>query len=114
MPGNAIGTYLKIAALTTAGLAVFPLVGVADDAVHRAELRRLFDPQPAQLRTEERGQVHIYDGLSDRDVKRAMDQQFDRVDHMMFVHTVVTGENEQGQAAKNSTGNGFFEDDGCD
>ena len=37
MLGNAIGTYLKIAALTTAGLAVFPVVGVADDAVHRAE-----------------------------------------------------------------------------
>jgi len=32
----------------------------------------------------------IHDGLTDRDVERALDEQFDRLVHMMFIRVVVT------------------------
>jgi hypothetical protein len=32
----------------------------------------------------------IHDGLTDRDVERALDEQSDRLVHMMFIRVVVT------------------------
>ena len=52
--------------------------------------RRLFDPTPAELAQEAEGRVFIYDGLSDTAVDQALSEQFDRMQHMMFIRTKVT------------------------
>jgi len=48
---------------------------------------RLLDPTPSQLAVEAKGRVAIYDGLDSRTVDRALDEQFHRIDSMMFVRT---------------------------
>ena len=67
-----------------------------------AQLQRLLNPQAYHISMEENGSVYIYDGLYDSDVELALDQQFHRVDHMMFVRTRVV---ENGEV---------FETDDCD
>jgi hypothetical protein len=54
--------------------------------------RRLLAPTAAEERLERQGRVHIYDGLHEETVDRAMDTQFDRVQNMMFVGTRYTTE----------------------
>jgi len=54
----------------------------------------------------------IYDGLKDTQIRKAMDTQFDRIESMMFVRTVVT--NEEGNVERDSeSGQVVVEDDGC-
>ena len=50
----------------------------------------LFNPSEAVLQAEARGRVTIYDGLEDKVVEQALDTQFERIDHMMFVRTRET------------------------
>lgn len=45
----------------------------------------LLNPSQAVLRAEQRGRVTIYDGVENGLVEQALDRQFDRIDHMMFV-----------------------------
>ena len=53
--------------------------------VRDIELRRLFEPTTAEQRAERSGRIYIYEGLRESDVARAMAEQFDRVDSMMFI-----------------------------
>jgi len=46
----------------------------------------------------------IYDGLTSNTVDKAMDEQFNRIEHMMFVRIVHEQDN----------GEYYVEDDGCD
>ena len=65
----------------------------------------LFDPTQAQLTAEQHGRVMIYDGLDSEVVERALDEQFDRIEHMMFIRTQqmpTDGEDDE-----------IVEDDGC-
>jgi hypothetical protein len=73
----------------------------------------LFSPTPAQLEVEQsRNRIMIYHGLKDVQVAEAMDQHFDRIEHMMFTGTVVT--DGQGEALiDEKTGEARVEDDGC-
>ena len=73
----------------------------------------LFNPTSGQLETERsRDRIMIYQGLKDVQVAQAMDQQFDRIEHMMFTGTVVT--DDLGQAAIDpNTGEAIVEADGC-
>ena len=72
----------------------------------------LFNPSANQLEIEKRGRVMIYDGLKDTLVTQAMDTQFDRIQSMMFVRTVVT--DSQGRTLRDEeTGEEVVEDDGC-
>lgn len=72
----------------------------------------LFNPPASQLKLEQRGRIMIYDGLTDTQIAKAMDTQFDRIESMMFVRTIVT--NDEGNAVHdNETGQGIVEDDGC-
>ncbi len=77
------------------------------------QVRMLHQPSDIQLALETKGRVFIYDGLTDVEVGRAVDEQFERMGSMMFVRTVLT--DASGQAQTNSeTGEVLVEDDGCD
>jgi hypothetical protein len=97
---------MALAAITTLGMAQ-PLA-----AADRWQERMLFDPPPSQLAAEQRGRIMIYDGMTEAQVARAMDSQFDRIDSMMFVRTIHT--DERGAIARDpETGTVETDDDGC-
>lgn len=76
------------------------------------ERRRLFEPSEAELRAEAAGRIYIYDGLRDVDVTRAMEEEFERVESMMFIREKKT--DQKGEVLKNpETGVAIVEDDGC-
>ncbi|MGB7932555.1 MAG: hypothetical protein WCH04_10095 [Gammaproteobacteria bacterium] len=54
------------------------------------QMVRLFEPPQNELKREAKGRVMIYDGLTEKDVERALDEQFDRLVYMMFIRVVVT------------------------
>ena len=74
--------------------------------------RMLFEPSPQQLELEARGRVMIYRGFKDSQVEDALDRQFERIEHMMFIGTILT--DETGSEIKDAdTGEVLVEDDGC-
>ena len=60
---------------------------MAADAEDGFQYNALFHPSQGLLAAEARGRVMIYDGLDNEDVERALDTQFERIEHMMFVRT---------------------------
>lgn len=83
------------------------------DRMRNWQLSLLFSPGEPQLTVEEKGRVMIYDGLYSADVSRALDEQFERVEYMMFTNTIVT--DESGRPARDpATGLVMVEDDGCE
>lgn len=90
---------------------IMATTAVAED-VRDIELRRLFDPTEAELASETDGRIYIYDGLTDVDVQRALNEEFDRVENMMFIRTKKT--DETGAVKRDTeTGEIEYEDDGC-
>lgn len=84
--------------------------GAAD--VSEIERRRLFEPTSGELRAEAAGRIYIYEGLRDRDVERALEEEFKRVQNMMFIRVKPT--DEGGNPAKDPiTGAEYVQDDGC-
>ena len=67
------------------------------------QLMLLLHPSAQQIQVENKGRVVIYDGLKSTDIDKAMDQEFDRIDHMMFIRTKIPAP-EGGYAQ---------DDDGC-
>ena len=70
------------------------------------DMRRLMRPTPAELASEGKGRVHIYDSLEINAVNKALDENFDRIQNMMFIrihHLPPTG-----------SGPAEVEDDECD
>ena len=70
------------------------------------QVKRLLAPSSAQLATEQRGGVYIYDSLTMGQVNTGLDQHFDRMQNMMFIrihHPPPAG-----------TGPMEVEDDDCD
>lgn len=89
-----------------------PATAAQSDKLYEWYLERLFEPSGQQLAMEEQGRVHIYSGLKDTDVTRALEEQFERIDAMMFTGTIVT--DQDGEAVKDpETGNSLVENDGC-
>jgi hypothetical protein len=82
-------------------LAPQAMTAVAADSFQQ---KVLFNPTQGQLRAEARGRVMIYDGLDNPVVERALDEQFDRIEHMMFVRTRTTLPD----------GEVSYDDEGCD
>ncbi len=64
----------------------------------------LFTPSDSMLKAESRGRIMIYDGMDNETVERAMDEQFNRIDNMMFTNTHYVQDD----------GEEYIDDDGCD
>lgn len=83
----------------------FAPAGAEDAQPDDWQLRRLMNPTPVELTNEQRGGVFIYDGLDQKDVNKAMDLNFGRIENMMFIRTRVPSPSEPEVAQ--------VEDDGC-
>ena len=62
-------------------------VNVPLPASDRYQHEMLLNPSAEMLAAESRGYIMIYDGLENRVVERALTEQFDRIENMMFVGT---------------------------
>ena len=103
-----IGFAVLVYTATCAGAALATGSGAGGDY----QMNALFQPSEHQLKRESRGFVYIYDGLTDRTVNKAMDENPDRIESMMFVNTKITDVN--GNLARHpKTGEILREDDGC-
>ena len=80
---------MTIAALVLA-LSTVALPASARDSYQE---RVLFSPSSEILQAEANGRIMIYDGLNNETVEKALDDQFDRIENMMFVRTVYVQEN---------------------
>lgn len=94
---------VSITLATAAVQAESPLV-IASPATDW-QMRRLMEPTPSQLAAESKGQVFIYDSLEINQVESAMDKNFDRIEHMMFIRIHHPAETEGVEA--------LVEDDDC-
>lgn len=81
--------------------------------VRQIELRRLFEPTPAELRAEQAGRIYIYEDLRDTDVARAMEQEFDRIESMMFIRVQRTDDKGEVMTDPESGVPMMISDDGC-
>lgn len=81
--------------------------------VRQIELRRLFEPTPAELRAEQAGRIYIYEDLRDTDVARAMEQEFDRIESMMFIRVQRTDGKGEVMTDPESGVPMMISDDGC-
>lgn len=75
------------------------------------QLRRLMQPTEAELLREGRGEVVIYDGLTDKQIESAMSLHPQRIRSMMFVGTVIT--DDKGAPQMDDHGMFLLQDDGC-
>lgn len=64
--------------------------GTAQANLEQWLTRRLNQPTDRELKHERKGNVYIYDGLTDRDVDHALNAHFDRIEYMMFLGTRKT------------------------
>ena len=92
---------------------VFSHSTLADDQQQSWQLSLLFNPGDHQYEMERRGRVFIYDGLRDTVIEQAFDEQYDRIESMMFVNTVVT-DDDGVPLTDPETGELLVENDGCD
>ena len=84
---------------------------LAEDALASADQldfqeRLLLHPSTKQRAAEQDGRVRIYDSLEIGLINTALDQQFNRIEHMMFSRIHHLPPSGAGPAA--------VEDDGCD
>ena len=79
-PGTVIRAvkFILLASLLT--LIINP-VHAANDFYQSA----LFSPSDSLLKAEARGRIMIYDGIDIATIEKAMDEQFERIDNMMFI-----------------------------
>ena len=75
------------------------------------QLRRLMQPSEGELLREARGEVVIYDGLTDNQVESALSLHPRRIRSMMFVGTIITG--DDGAPQMGDYGMFVLQDDGC-
>ena len=111
----------SIIAITTVCALSFSGISHADDAMadlalldaaDKWQMNRLLEPTERQRQKEQHGSIMIYDGLRDTMVKKALDENFDRIENMMFTRVVIT--DISGKAKVDEAGNEVVEDDGCE
>ena len=74
-----------------AALGIFPALLLVTTSSAYAydsyQLKVLFTPTKSDLEAEAKGRVMIYDSLKNETVEKALDEQFWRIDKMMFIRT---------------------------
>ena len=96
-------TYALIGALLLPGLcAADEHLALASDEY---QIRRLLEPTPAEQNQEAEGRIYIYDGLLNEAIESALDQEFDRIEHMMFIR--IKDRKPDGEVVS------YHEDDDC-
>jgi hypothetical protein len=75
------------------------------------QLRRLMQPTEGELLREARGEVVIYDGLTDKQIESALSLHPQRIRSMMFVGTIIT--DADGAPQMDDYGMFIQLDDGC-
>ena len=91
-----VKTIIVVSLLTLTATSAF-----ADNSFYN---KTLFTPSDSMLRAEARGRIMIYDGMDNETVERAMDEQFNRIDNMMFTRIHYVRDN----------GEEYVDDDDCD
>ncbi len=77
------------------------------------QVKTLYQPGRFQLEREAKGSVMIYDHLSDGQVNKAMDDNFGRIENMMFTRIQVSDASEtKSSSTRKSTGASDSQD--CD
>jgi hypothetical protein len=102
---------LKFAPSLAAGLLLVSPVLQAKE-LRDIELRRLFEPTPAERRAERAGRIYIYEGLREDDVERALREQFDRASSMMFIR-VQPNPATSSRPSGDGSAPAHYQDDGC-
>lgn len=104
--------------MTACGLIFFIAVSMlatgntfAAQQYEKWQKQRLMQPTKPQLENERRGHIFIYDGMSEQDVDRAMDQAFGRIDSMMFINIKTKEDGGNVPSTNNDTSD--TDDDGC-
>jgi hypothetical protein len=109
---HAIYGCLLAASLLLSAAPVAAIGGATPDAnLEQWLLRRLNDPTEHERAHERQGNVYIYDGLTDREVERALDEHFDRIEYMMFMGTRQT--EPTGEVRTDAQGRVETESPGC-
>jgi len=80
------------------------LVTMPAQAMDNYQYKTLFTPGDYTLKAEAKGRIMIYDGLTSKTIDKAMDEQFNRIENMMFISIIHEQDN----------GEYYVEDDGCD
>lgn len=83
----------------------------AQSNLEQWQLRRLNDPSEHERMHERKGNVYIYEGLTDRDVEAALEKNFYRIEYMMFLGTLKT--DPTGSLLVNANGDGETESSPC-
>ena len=96
---------VRLVSIVTVIAASTAIPADARDTEEDWQYRRLFEPTLAEREQERRGQIMIYDGLTQGTVNAALDQGFERIENMMFIRIQITDENS-GEVVD-------IEDDGC-
>lgn len=90
-PAAACRRVLLGLALASGTLTCSVPAATADTSLEQWLLRRLNDPTEREHAHEREDSVYIYDGLTDLEVDLALNEQFERIEYMMFVGTRKTG-----------------------
>jgi hypothetical protein len=98
--------------IVASSLIAVTVTAAAASDIRDIQMRRLFEPTPAERAQERNGRIYIYESLTQDDIEHAMDAEFDRVESMMFIRVPKTDESGKVMRDQDS-GEVITEDDGC-
>lgn len=84
----------------------------SQNKIHNWQMKQIQQPSLSLLEREAHGFVNIYDGFTDTQVNKIMDQKFERIDNMMFIRVKHT--DSRGDVLTDpASGVAIVDDDGC-